>query len=280
MRVLYGLIFRQLSCGVSPKYLCSALAPRPATSWAALQHSGFIFVSSSSELCSPQWSRLSESRNSSGAAGPGPCAETETSTLPQPIRSACSWDSWSVLLHVLPRSSVPGLPGELWLPAVLGGPYTLPQFPSLERSQQSQALATSIEGSFLQFILLATPCRPSEWQAGICWAKPGSETPTDSLRRALVQKIKIVLVPLFFRQTFIDDPLLCAWWRSRVLAPQEPIVYWGASVKTKSWAWENSIRPDRPIVGGMEKETLHSALARAKLLTFYPSLKDQSEFNK
>lgn len=43
------------------------------------------------------------------------------------------------------------------------------------------------------------------------------------------------------------------------------------------------MKPDRLIIRVMEKDILHSALARAKLPTggvFYPSLKDQSEFNK
>ena len=40
------------------------------------------------------------------------------------------------------------------------------------------------------------------------------------------------------------------------------------------------MRPERLTVGMMEKETLHSALIWTKLLIFYPSQKDQSEFSK
>ena len=98
------------------------LARRPTNFLRALQHSGFIFVCSSSAPCPPQWSQLSESRNSSAAVGAGPCAEAEASPLAQPIGSARSRDSWSVLLHVLPASSVPGLPGELRFPAATGSP--------------------------------------------------------------------------------------------------------------------------------------------------------------
>lgn len=170
-------------------------------------------------LSSPQGSRLSENRNSSGAAGSGPWAETEISILPPPPGPECSWDSWSVILHVLPGIWCGWGPWRAPASCHSWGLYKLPQLHFLAWPLQSQAPAASTEACRLQLILYSSERLPADPVNGR-QASAGLNQDVKSrwhLRQTLLQKIKIVCVPLFFHQKCIGKHLLCGWCRARLL---------------------------------------------------------------
>lgn len=197
---------------------------------------------------SPLGSRLCESTNSSGAVGSGSWAEAEVSTLPPRPGPECSWNSWSVILHVLPGVWHCWGPWRAPASCPSGGPYTLPQPPFFilcKARLQWQAL----KADCCRLCSCATPCRCKDQRTGNCWAKPGREIPLTPQANSWTEN-QNRLWSFILSPTVIDKHLLCASCRGWVFFSfQEPVVQWGANVKTKSWAWETSIRPDRPLIG-------------------------------
>lgn len=177
VRVLfYGLIFGQLFlCGVSSKWLCSVLALLPAASCAALHHSGFIFVSSSSELVltpgqQAQWEQKQLRGGWVWPLGWGrkyqPCLSRLGQSVPETVGALfCTFCLGLACLGSLESSS--------FLPFLRPLQITTVPLPGMFSAKPG--FSCKHRSLLIGLFSWATPCRPSEWQAGICWAKPGSE---------------------------------------------------------------------------------------------------------
>lgn len=105
-----------------------------------------------------------------GWLGLAPGLRQKIPTLPQPVGPECSWDSWSVILHVLPGIWRAWGPWRAPASCHSWGPYKLPQFPFLACSLQSQASAASTEACLLVYSpeqLPADPVNDKQASAGL-----------------------------------------------------------------------------------------------------------------
>lgn len=251
-RVLFCvLITRQLFCGVSPEYLCSVLALRPAASCVAPYRSGFIFVSSSSE---PGLTR--------SAAGQ---AQWEHKQLrgrwvwpPRPKHQS----SLSVSGHSVPQtagilfctfclgSGLAGIPGELQLPAIPEASENRHGPPSwhvlCKARLPPQALKPNCCHLFSE--QLCSPMNDRQATAGL---NQEVKSPWRS-RQTPVQKLRIVFVSLFCPQ-MLQTSTYCACCRDwifiylfpRLSGTYSPV---GSQGENKELSLTTSLRPNGHII--------------------------------
>lgn len=146
------------------------------------------------------------------------------------------------------ESGTAGVPGELQLPALSEAPIHCHGPPVWFILCKARLQLQALKPDCCRLCSCATPCRLVTDRH----ATAGLNQEVKShwcLKQTPVQKIKTVFGPLSFLQLLLTSTHCVPHAGTGFFPPfQKPIVQRGANMKTKSWAWETSIRPDRPII--------------------------------